>query len=133
MITFLTDNWKELTAFGVILVVFIILVNNYLKQSTSQQKTITDINTKIFDLFTKEIKVIAENTSENKKLNKDISVIQAQIQKQIIEHDSYNRQSWEKMLQGFDRLCDFLNGNNPRIAAIQKEIRELKKVLEDKI
>ena len=126
MENFFFTNWKELTAFTVILVVFGVLINAYLKQSRDQQKEITDINTKIFNLFTESVKGIAEDSKENKKLNKDMLVIQAQIQKQIENHDKYDKEAWEKLLPAMEKMCDTLNGDNPKIIQLQEELKKIK-------
>lgn len=98
-------------------------------QSAQTNEAITKINTKIFDAFMNEIRVMAEETHENKKLNKDISIIMAQTQKQLCDHGKYTNDMWDKQLDAMDRLCNTLNGSNPKILALQKEINDLKEII----
>ena len=127
----LTETYVQLGFASAVVVVFLYLYicknKEESKQSKKANETITEINTRIFNAFMNEIKVIAEDTHENKKLNKDALVIQAQIQKQITEHDKYNREAWEKFLPALEKLCDTMNGSNPKILAIQKELDIIKK------
>ena len=81
---------------------------------------------KMWSLFEGRIKDIYDNTTENKKLNKDIAVIQAQTLNQLDKHDKASSEAWIKVLSGFDRICEFLNGKNPAIAKIQAEMKELR-------
>ena len=81
---------------------------------------------KMWALFEGKITNIDNNVTENKRLNKDISVIQAQTLSKLQEHDKRNAEAWGKMINGMDKLCDNLNGGNPAIVELQKEIRELK-------
>ena len=88
---------------------------------------------KMWSLFEKRITNIDNNVMENKRLNteitknlKDGSVIQAQIFDKIEKHDSSNIDAWSKMLTGFDRICEFLNGKNPAISKLRAEMEELK-------
>lgn len=85
---------------------------------------------KMWDLFEGRLKNIDDNVTENKKLNKDITVIQAQIASKLKEHDESNRLSWGKLLYSLDKLCDTMNGGNPKIKAIQSEITALKQKME---
>ena len=127
----LAETCLKVGAGALIVIVFLYLYINNAREKSKQLKdaneTITDINKRIFDLFTTQVKVIAEETHENKKLNKDISVIQAQIQKQLQDHDKYTTEIWDKQLNAMNRLCDQLNGNNPKIKLIMDEIDDLKK------
>ena len=133
----LTETYVQLGFASAVVVVFLYLYICKNREDTSQAKkaneTITDINKRIFNAFMSEIKTIAEETHENKKLNKDSFVIQAQIQKMIQEHDKYNRETWEKFLPALEKLCDTMNGNNPKIKAIQKEITEMKQIIQKKV
>ena len=81
---------------------------------------------KMWSLFEGRIKDIYDNTTENKKLNKDIAVILAQTLNKLEKHDTMSNEAWGKVLTGFDRICEFLNGRNPAIAKIRAEIKELK-------
>jgi hypothetical protein len=95
---------------------------------------------KMWGLFEGRIKDIDNNVienmkinTENKKTNKDILVIQAQISEKqskiadkLTEHDVYDRKFREKELTFFEKICDFLNGGNPALKKIQQEIDEMK-------
>jgi len=63
---------------------------------------------------------------DNKKLNKDIAVIIAQTLTKVEKHDQMSSEAWGKVLTGFDRICDFLNGKNPAITKLRAEIKEMK-------
>ena len=63
---------------------------------------------------------------DNKKLNKDIAVIRAQTLTKVEKHDQMSSEAWGKVLTGFDRICDFLNGKNPAITKLRAEIKEMK-------
>lgn len=87
----------------------------------------------MWNLFKGKVKDIYDNTTENKRLNveitknlKDGSVIQAQTLDKIEKHDKSSSEAWGKVLNGLDRICEFLNGKNPAIAKIQAEMKELK-------
>lgn len=91
---------------------------------------------KTWGMFEGRLKNIDENVTENKSLNKeilkidkDISVIQAQIHKSIKDHNEYTVQMWENQLDAMDRLCQNLNGNNPKIKELMNEIEGLKKTI----
>ena len=81
---------------------------------------------KMWSLLEGKITNIDNNVTENKRLNKDIAVIQAQTLEKLDKHDKNNADAWNKMLSGLDRICEFLNGKNPAIAKIQAEMKELK-------
>jgi len=81
---------------------------------------------KMWSLFEGKINDIYDNTTENKKLNKDIAVIQAQTLDKLEKHDNSSSEAWGKVLNGLDRICEFLNGKNPAIAKIQAEMKELR-------
>ncbi len=121
------ELWLQLGFVGLIIVIFLYLFLGYAKRDSDTNKTLTDINQKIFELFVTEIKVMSQEVCNGKKLSKDISIIQAQIQKQITDHDKYNRESWETLIPALEKLCDTMNGQNPKIKSIQQEINELKK------
>ena len=129
----LAEKYVELgfaaIAISVFLYLYICKTREDSKQSAQTNEAITKINTKIFDMFVQEIKVIAENTHDNRKLNKDISVIQAQMQKQLIDHGTHTNKMWDKQIDAMDKLCDSLNGSNPKILALQKEINDLKGIM----
>ena len=88
---------------------------------------------KMWSLFEGKVTNIDNNVTENKRLNKDIAVIQAQTLEKLDRHDKDNVEAWGKMLIGFDRICDFLNGKNPAIAKIKAELQTEIKELEKKI
>jgi hypothetical protein len=88
-------------------------------------------------LFENRLKNIDNNVTENKQINreiarsiKDTNVIQAQMFEKLKDHDNYNKEFREKELIFFERLCDFLNGGNPQIKDIRKEIITLKQKME---
>ena len=81
---------------------------------------------KMWSLFEGKITNIDNNVTENKKLNKDIAVIQAQTLKNLDKYEQNSDEAWRKLLTGFDRICEFLNGKNPAIAKLRAEIKELK-------
>lgn len=88
---------------------------------------------KMWSLLEGKITNIDNNVMENKRLNleitknlKDGSVIQAQTLDKLDKHGKENIEAWNKMLAGFDRICEFLNGKNPAIAKIRSEMEELK-------
>ena len=130
----LAETYLKIGFAGLVAIVFLYLYIYNVKKDSKQDKTtnetLTNINQKIFDLFVNEIKSIDGNVMENKKLNKDITVIQAQIHKNLLDHDKYSREAWEKFLPALEKLCETMNGSNPKIVAIQKEIENLKKQLE---
>ena len=88
---------------------------------------------KMWSLFEGRLKNIDDNTTENKKLNKDIAVIIAQTLTKLEKHDTMSEEAWNKVLTGFDRVCDFLNGKNPAIAKFKAEIRSEMKELKEKV
>jgi len=88
---------------------------------------------KMWGLLEGKINNIYDNTTDNKKLNKDIAVIIAQTLTKVEKHDQMSSEAWGKVLTGFDRICDFLNGKNPAIAKIKAELQAEMKELEKKI
>ena len=93
--------------------------------------TATFLVRKMWSLLEGKITNTDNNVTENKRLNldmakslKDVSVIQAQILTKQDSHDKSNIDAWGKMLTGFDRICEFLNGKNPAIAKIRSELEE---------
>ena len=81
---------------------------------------------KMWSLLEGKITNIDNNVTENKRLNKDIAVILAQTSEKMDKHDKSNIDAWSKVLNGLDRICEFLNGKNPAIAKIQAEMKEIK-------
>ena len=95
---------------------------------------------KMWDLFEGRLKNIDDNVAkdlatntENKKINKDILVIQAQISEKqakiadkLVEHDNCSKDTWKEVFAMFRQLTEFFNGSNPKIAEMQKEIDKLK-------
>ncbi len=88
---------------------------------------------KMWSLLEGKITNIDNNVTENKRINleitknlKDGSVIQVQTLNKLDKHDKDNVDAWSKMLTCFDRILDFMNGNNPAIAKIQAEMKELR-------
>ena len=81
---------------------------------------------KMWSLLEGKITNIDNNVTENKRLNKDIAVILAQTSEKMEKHDKSSIEAWSKVLTGFDRICEFLNGKNPAIAKVQAEMRALK-------
>ena len=88
--------------------------------------TATFLVRKMWSLLEGKITNIDNNVTENKRLNKDIAVILAQTSEKMDKHDKSSIEAWSKVLTGFDRICDFLNGKNPAIAKVQAEMRALK-------
>ena len=89
---------------------------------------------KVWGLFEGRLKNIDDNVTENKvlnkeivKLNKDITVIQAQIHSSIKQHNEYTVNMWNHQLDAMEKLCNNLNGNNPKMKMIMDEIGDLKK------
>ena len=99
---------KEVYEYGIY--VFILWIATFLVRKT-------------WSLLEGKITNIDNNVTENKRLNKDIAVIQAQTLDKIDKHDKSNAEAWSKILIGFDRICDFLNGKNPAIAKIKAEMQ----------
>jgi cell shape-determining protein MreC len=132
----LTETYLKLGFAGALIVVFLYLYIYKTKESSKQSKkaneTITEINQKIFNAFMNEIKSMAEASHENKKLNKDSMVILAQMQKVLLEHDKYSRESWEKILKLLNEMCETMNGSNPAIKKLQDKITDLHKVIDNK-
>jgi hypothetical protein len=130
------ESWLKLGFVGLVIVVFLYLyickAKEESRESKLANKTITDINTKIFDLFTNEIKKLSEDSHENKKLNKDTAVIQAQMQKVLLEHDKYSRESWERITKLLNEMCELLNGGNPAIRKLQEDIITIKEKINSK-
>jgi len=81
---------------------------------------------KMWGILEGKITNIDNNVTESKRLNKDIAVIQAQTLAKLDKHDKSNVDAWSKMLTGFDRVCELLNGKNPAIAKLRAEMEELK-------
>ena len=81
---------------------------------------------KMWSLFEGKITNIDNNVTENKKLNKDIAVIQAQTLSKLEKHDSTSIEAWSKLLTGLDRVCELLNGKNPALTKLRAEIKEIK-------
>lgn len=81
---------------------------------------------KMWSLFEGRIKDIYDNTVESERLNKDIAVILAQTLTKLEKHDTMSSEAWGKVLTGFDRVCEFMNGKNPAIAKVRAEIKELR-------
>ena len=81
---------------------------------------------KMWGLFEGKVTNIDNNVTENKRLNKDIAVILAQTSEKMDKHDKSSIEAWSKVLTGFDRICDFLNGKNPAIAKVQAEMKALR-------
>ena len=81
---------------------------------------------KMWSLLEGKITNIDNNVTENKRLNKDIAVILAQTSEKMDKHDKSSIEAWNKVLTGFDRICDFLNGKNPAIAKVQAEMKALR-------
>jgi hypothetical protein len=84
-------------------------------------------------MFRTKLKETFINTELNKncieaisKNLKDMAVIQAQTLSRLEKHDNISADMWNKMLRGFDRICDLLNGKNPAIAKLQAEFKELR-------
>ena len=87
----------------------------------------------IMSMFKNELKELHKDNIinnginiDNKKLNKDIAVIIAQTLTKVEKHDQMSSEAWGKVLTGFDRICDFLNGKNPAITKLRAEIKEMK-------
>jgi len=131
----IVETWLKLGFVGLVIVVFLYLyvckAKEESRESKLTNKTITDINTKIFDLFTNEIKKLSEDSRENKKLNKDTAVIQAQMQKILLDHDRYSRDSWEKILKLLTEMCEVMNGSNPAIKKLQDKIILIQRKLDN--
>jgi len=94
----------------------------------------------IMSMFRNELKDLHKDGVNNTTLNneaikgvKDVAVIQAQTLDKLDKHDKDNAETWSKMLTGFDRICDFLNGKNPAIAKVKAEMQAEIKELEKKI
>ena len=81
---------------------------------------------KMWSLFEGKITNIDNNVTANKRLNKDIAVIISQTLTKLEKHDTMSEEAWSKVLTGFDRICEFLNGKNPAIAKLRAEMKELK-------
>lgn len=81
---------------------------------------------KMWGILEGKITNIDNNVTKNKKLNKDIAVIISQTLTKLEKHDTMSNEAWGKVLTGFDRICEFLNGKNPAIAKIRAEVKELK-------
>jgi len=81
---------------------------------------------KMWGILEGKITNIDNNVTENKKLNKDIAVIQAQTLKNLDKYEQSSDKAWNKLLSGFDRILELLNGRNPAIAKIRAEMKELK-------
>ena len=81
---------------------------------------------KMWGILEGKITNIDNNVTENKKLNKDIAVIQAQTLKNLDKYEKSSDKAWNKLLSGFDRILELLNGRNPAIAKIRAEMKELK-------
>jgi len=81
---------------------------------------------KMWSLFEGRLKNIDDNVTENKRLNKDIAVIQAQTLKSMNKYEKNSEEAWKKLLSGFDRILELLNGRNPAIAKLRLEMKELK-------
>ena len=81
---------------------------------------------KMWSLFEGKITNIDNNVTENKKLNKDIAVIQAQTLKNLDKYERSSDKAWNKLLSGFDRILELLNGRNPAIAKLRAEMKEMK-------
>ena len=81
---------------------------------------------KMWSLFEGKITNIDNNVTENKKLNKDIAVIQAQTLKNLDKYERSSDEAWNKLLAGFDRILELLNGRNPAIAKLRSEMNEMK-------
>lgn len=132
----IAESYLKLGFVGLVIVVFLYLyickAKEESRESQETNKTITDINTKIFDLFTNEIKKLSEDSHENKKLNKDTAVIQAQMQKVLLEHDKYSRESWEGITKLSNEMCELLNGGNPAIRKLQEDIITIKEIINSK-
>lgn len=132
----LVETWLQLGFVGVIIIVFLYqyICNNReeRKESKKTNETITDINTKIFKLFTEEMKFIAQDSHDNKKLNKDIMVILAQMQKLMQKHDDNSRESWAKTLKLLTEMCETMNGQNPAIKKLQDKIVVIQEKIDEK-
>jgi len=81
---------------------------------------------KMWAILEGKITNIDNNVTENKKLNKDIAVIQAQTLKNLDKYERSSDEAWSKLLSGFDRILELLNGRNPAIAKLRSEMKELK-------
>ncbi|MFO8066557.1 MAG: hypothetical protein R6U11_03145 [Bacteroidales bacterium] len=132
----LVETWLQLGFVGVIIIVFLYqyICNNReeRKESKKTNETITEINTKIFNLFTEEMKFIAQDSHDNKKLNKDIMVILAQMQKLMQKHDDNSRESWTKVLRLLTEMCETMNGQNPAIKKLQDKIVVIQEKIDEK-
>ncbi len=130
--------------YGIATVVIIIFIWLFIKINKRQEESykkanddITKINQEIFNLFVNETKTTNANTQENLKLNKEITrqiknvnVIQAQTMKVLREHNNNSMEAWGKLLHGFDKVCERLNGSNPEMLKLRKEMKEFNKKLE---
>ena len=88
---------------------------------------------KMWGLLEGKINGIYDNSTENKKINKDIAVIISQTSDKLEKHDKMSSDAWRKnnetaakILTGFDRICELLNGKNPAITKLRAEIKEMK-------
>jgi len=88
---------------------------------------------KMWSLFEGRLKNIDDNVTANKRLNKDIAVIIAQTLNKLEKHDTMSEEAWAKMLTGFDRVLEFLNGRNPAIAKLRAEVKGEIKEIKDKM
>jgi len=78
---------------------------------------------KMWGLLEGKITNIDNNVTINKKLNKDIAVIISQTLTKLEKHDTMSNEAWTKLLTGFDKVLEFLNGRNPAIAKLRAEVK----------
>ena len=137
MIETLIENWDTLGVAGILLFLVVwYFYSQVRRQNKREDKRETRQETredKILNIVDTSLKNIETTTTENKKLNKDIAVIMSQNLTKLEKHDTMSTEAWSKMLTGFDRVLEFLNGRNPAIAKLRAEVKGQIKEIEEKI
>ena len=143
----LTEVYQALGFVGLLTIVAVWWImtqtNSQKKQQELLYKQMTKTNDSILCMFKDEVKETKDNTVENRRLNKDsielikqVSIIQEKIKDALVEvkrnmydNDMNSRNSWKLLIESLQNLCGMLDGENPTIIKIKKDLNEIKENL----
>ena len=147
MMESLTEVYQALGLVGLLTIVAVWWImtqtNSQKKQQELLYKQMTKTNDSILCMFKDEVKETKDNTIENRRLNKDsvelikqVSIIQEKIKDALVEvkrnmydNDMNSRNSWKLLIESLQNLCGMLDGENPTIIKIKKDLNEIKENL----
>jgi iron-sulfur cluster repair protein YtfE (RIC family) len=138
MIQGIADIYIKIGITGILVVLFVWWI---ICQVKSQQKTIdaaniavTKVNETILNLFKdeiKELKILTKQSIEvgcdNTKINKEITQLITKMNDSLLQHSKESNESMKTLIPAFNKLIDNLNGGNPAIVKMKKDLEEIKK------